>query len=172
MNSFEVMENECRSFRRLQKRCAVCECGYMGLTEAKCLELISMLCEATTLTKVLKTHAVSSQEFFKVINSVPHLSSEYSRAQYIRAELLADEVIDIADNESDTQKARNQIDVRKWAASKMRPDKYGDRIDVNVTNTVDIRAALSEAHSRIRDVIAIKPVQITASVDDLEDLLK
>lgn len=145
----------------------------MGLIKADKLKtLVSEIYEGKPIVKALKEHEVTRYQFYEDLASEPQLSESYARAQLAKAEICAEEIIEIADTETDAQIARNKIDARKWYASKMRPDKYGDRIDVNVTNTVDIRAALSEAHNRIRDVIAIKPVQITASVDDLDDLLK
>ena len=46
----------------------------------------------------------------------------------IRADILADEALHIADNENDASKARNQIQVRQWLASKLYAKRYGDRI--------------------------------------------
>lgn len=47
----------------------------------------------------------------------------------MQAEAIADEAIDIADTcePMDAQKARLQVDTRKWFASKMFPEKFADR---------------------------------------------
>lgn len=115
------------------------------------------------------------------------LAARYSRAQLYRAESLADEIIHISDTEQDYGKARNQIDARKWYASKIMPAKYGDRIDVNVTQTVDIGAALEAAKRRISlpivdlaneplpqaiDILEISHVDDTGSTPVLEALDK
>lgn len=55
----------------------------------------------------------------------------YVRAREERAELFADEIVRIADECEDPQKARVQIDARKWAAAKLNPKNYGDKIDLN-----------------------------------------
>jgi len=57
-------------------------------------------------------------------------SGQYARACEARAEHYAEEIIDIADTETDPQRARNRIDARKWTAVKLLPKKYGDRVDV------------------------------------------
>ena len=48
------------------------------------------------------------------------------------------------------QQKRVQIDVRKWAASKLKPRTYGERMDVSVTETrISVTAALELAERRL-----------------------
>ncbi len=54
----------------------------------------------------------------------------YRRARECQADSFADEVVAIADSTKDPQKARVQIDARKWAAGKQRPKVYGDKINM------------------------------------------
>lgn len=54
---------------------------------------------------------------------------QYARAREEQADYYADEIIEIADLAEDPQKARVQIDARKWKASKMAPKKYGDKVE-------------------------------------------
>ncbi len=67
-------------------------------------------------------------------------SALYARAREARADVLAEEIIEIADSApktidseygdkvdtGDIQQKRLMVDARKWAASKMNPKKYGD----------------------------------------------
>ncbi len=98
------------------------------------------------------------------------LAVAYGRAMESRADLLADQAIEIADTESDSSKARNQIDVRKWAASKFNPKRYGERIDLNVTQSLDISAILNEARSRLlpvsdqSNIIDAQAIDISTSI--------
>lgn len=66
-------------------------------------------------------------------------SDNYTRAREAQADYYADEITDIADSEDDPQKARNRIDARKWAAGKLKPKVYGERLqldgDMNVKLT-------------------------------------
>ena len=55
-------------------------------------------------------------------------SALYAHAREDQAEHFADEIVEIADIETDSSKARNRIDARKWAASKLAPKKYGDKL--------------------------------------------
>lgn len=66
-------------------------------------------------------------------------SANYTRAREAQADFYADEIADIADTETDANKARVRIDARKWAAGKLKPKVYGDRLhldgDLNITLT-------------------------------------
>ena len=60
---------------------------------------------------------------------------KYARARELRAEFLADETLDIADSVMGApmemvQAARLAVDTRRWAASKLAPRTYGDKIAV------------------------------------------
>ena len=58
---------------------------------------------------------------------------QYARAREAQADTLADEITEIADTEPDPNRARVRVDARKWIASKLKPKRYGDRIDVEVS---------------------------------------
>lgn len=140
----------------------------MGLKRERAEAVIQDMHEMT-LTKALKKHGVGTRNFFGLLKQVPSLEEAYALAQEARAEILADEIVDIADDSTayDAQKARNQIDVRKWAASKMRPQKYGERIDVNLNQTVDIRGALEESKARVRQVLEIPKIQLVETTSSI-----
>ena len=63
----------------------------------------------------------------------PEFSEQYARAREVQADVLADEVIEIADTEPDPNRARVMIDARKWLAGKLRPKKYGDHLKLDHT---------------------------------------
>ena len=64
---------------------------------------------------------------------------QYARARAQQAELNAERLIEVAENAEETsagvQKARLLSDNIKWAASKLLPKKYGDRVDVKIDAT-------------------------------------
>lgn len=74
----------------------------------------------------------------------------YSQAQEIGFELEADSLKTIADEYVDVNKARLKSDNLKWLLARRAPGKYGDRLDVNVTQSLDINSALNEARRRVR----------------------
>lgn len=56
-------------------------------------------------------------------------SEMYARAREDQADNMADQIVEISDNEEeDPQRSRLKIDARKWVASKLKPKRYGDKI--------------------------------------------
>lgn len=113
--------------------------------------VLKQICSGMSLKMIFGESAENGKnvwEFYAYLNSDASLIQSYRRAQEARAEVLADEVISISDEERDAQRARNRIDARKWYASKMQPQKYGDRLDLNITQPIDISFALAEAKRR------------------------
>lgn len=90
----------------------------------------------------------------------------YYFARRVAAELLVDEIIEIADESEDDwkpvhnkdgelidwkpdneaiQRSRVRIDTRKWYASKMVPRIYGDKVEVDLDATGDLAELLKAA---------------------------
>ncbi len=75
----------------------------------------------------------------------PEFSAQYAQAKMEQADLLAEECLDIADDDSEdaiewedgsvkcnsefVQRSRLRIDTRKWLASKLLPKQYGKGVD-------------------------------------------
>lgn len=88
---------------------------------------------------------------FRWLSLVPAFLEQYKLAQEVRAETLADELVEIADEGEtkvvlgsdgttavvydSTAVARNRlrVDTRKWVASKLKAKKYGDKTTTELT---------------------------------------
>ncbi len=121
----------------------------MQLTKDQALWVIQSIQSGKTLQSCFKELRCEPYEFFDVVWGTAELSLMYDRAQKARAEFWVEEIVDIADTEQDSSKARNRIDARRWYATKMQPNKYGERIDVNVNQVVSITDALADAKKRL-----------------------
>jgi len=90
-------------------------------------------------------HFPSHSTIRKWIFENKEFSDKYEMAKQEQADFLADEILEIADdrdgdliegqfgtsgNPVNVSRARLQIDARKWVASKLKPKKYGDKLDV------------------------------------------
>lgn len=57
--------------------------------------------------------------------------NQYARARDIGLDVIADEILDIADDaDNDWQRDRLRVDARKWYLSKLAPKRYGERVEV------------------------------------------
>lgn len=111
--------------------------------------IIELILDGLPLKAAAKECGIDVFRFNRMLQQDKAAALAYARAVEIRADLLADEALQIADTENDAAKARNQIQVRQWLASKLYAKRYGDRIDLNVTQTLDVGATLAEARARL-----------------------
>lgn len=63
---------------------------------------------------------------------------------------LENEFLRIAATEKDPTRAKNLMDAIKYLLSKNMPEKYGEKIDVNMNHVVDLKTPLAKAEERDR----------------------
>ncbi len=90
---------------------------------------------------------------FKWLREIESFSQQYAKAKTESADALVEDMLDIADNgtndwmethapnEDDApgyrvngehiQRSKLRVDVRKWAASKLKPKKYGEKLELS-----------------------------------------
>jgi hypothetical protein len=96
----------------------------------------------------------SMTSVFKWLRIHEEFAQQYAMAKDASADALADEIVDIADDRQDDPDAasrRVRIDARKWVASKLKPKRYGDRIEQEVKVTTSIEEVLSRRLGRITE---------------------
>ena len=120
----------------------------MAYTEENKEKIFSLICDELekgySLRSILRREDMpSSRTFFKWVDEDKEKVKQYERSLELRSEMLFDEIIEIADKQSEdvgedengnkvinhniVQRNRLQIDARKWALSKMFPKKFGDK---------------------------------------------
>lgn len=108
------------------------------------------VCEkiATThygLVKICKEVGMDVHTFYNWLDDSPANNQRYARAREMQADLLVEQIIEISDdsrhdtlitekgeveNKEWVNRSRLMVDSRKFLAAKLRPKKYGDKIDV------------------------------------------
>lgn len=116
------------------------------LADAVCFEIA----QGYSLRTVCKNEKLPGMTtIFKWLRERPEFANQYARATEERTEALAEEILDIADDGSNdfmliqkgnveyeienkevTNRSRLRVDTRKWLMSKMKPKKYGDKLDL------------------------------------------
>lgn len=96
------------------------------------------------------------------LNEREELQDQYARAREIQADALFDDILDIADNGvndwieanadepekyngDNVQRSRLRIDARKWMAGKLRPKKYGDKLDLDMKGSFNVTITSDDA---------------------------
>jgi len=84
--------------------------------------------------------AISTVMLWLTQDDKQSFSEQYAHAREAAADALADDIQDISDGvlkkKYDPQAARVAMDGKKWIASKLKPKKYGDKLDVTGDTTV------------------------------------
>ncbi len=118
-------------------------------------ELADSICEQLALGNSMRTVCAADDmpamsSVFKWLRENEGFSEQYARAKQESADYMAEELLEIADdgtndwmererpdgstfvalNNEHVQRSRLRVDTRKWLMSKMKPKKYGDKMDV------------------------------------------
>mgnify|MGYP003337940185 CR=1 FL=1 len=110
------------------------------------------IAEGESLRQILRTEGMPAQStVYDWLLRHEEFAEQYTRAREEQADTLADEIIDIADEQPEIvavvdkktgaliehkldgaflQWQKNRIEARKWTAMKLKPKKYGDKIAV------------------------------------------
>ena len=90
------------------------------------------LANGESLRSICRDDAMpAASTVFKWLSENAAFSEQYARAREALADVLADEIIFIADGKhggEDVNRDRLSVDARKWAASKLKPKVYGDKL--------------------------------------------
>jgi len=90
-------------------------------------EICIRIAEGESLRKICDdAHMPTRVSVWRWLRDNPEFSSQYAHAREDQAEHYADEIIEIADTDEDSNRARVRIDARKWKASKMDRRRFGD----------------------------------------------
>lgn len=130
-------------------------------------ELFDKICERIADGESLRTICIDDDmpnkaTVFRWLAANEALSDQYARARETQADAIFDEILDIADNAANDwmerngsedegwqvngehlQRSRLRIDARKWMAGKLRPKRYGDKLEID---------------NNIRQVVSGKPL--------------
>ena len=108
-------------------------------SEKMSLAICSRLAMGESLRKICVDKDMPCwKTIFNWINTKPEFLQQYERAKEQGCEAMAEEMIDIAEDETkEVQRSRLMVDTRKWYLSKIKAKKYGEKIDTTVTHKFD-----------------------------------
>lgn len=120
-------------------------------------KICGLIAEGLSLRSVCKADEMPDKStVFRWLREHKEFQDQYANACAERTEAMGEDILDIADDGSNdlmiiqkgnqtyeienkevTNRSRLRVDTRKWLMSKMKPKKYGDKIDMT-TNGKDI----------------------------------
>lgn len=113
-------------------------------TDEVAIEICARLAEGQSLKKICKSEEMPSlRTVMYWLRDNDDFNERYLIAKQESADAIADEMIDIADETNElihhgaekksnaiAQAQRLKVDTRKWIISKIKPKKYGEKVDV------------------------------------------
>jgi hypothetical protein len=104
-------------------------------------ELGDEICDGLTLGKSLlkiceDERMPVTRTVYRWLREHEEFSHNYTRARENQADTYADEIVDISDEAVDRDSAaaaKVRVEARKWVASKLKPKKYSDKLDIDAT---------------------------------------
>ena len=141
--------------------------------------IASVICiriaEGESLRKILRDQGMPAQStVYDWLLRQPEFAEQYTRAREEQADSLADEIIDIADEQPEIvtvtdkktgaliehkldgaflQWQKNRIEARKWTAMKLKPKKYGDKLGLHGVEGAAPIATQDATASKFEEII-------------------
>lgn len=127
-------------------------------------EICNRLIEGESLRKICKDdHLPVISVIMMELKRDEAFAEQYARARELQQEHLLEEIFTIADNTTDDvtlittkegnkevidhsaiQRAKLQVDTRKWAMSKLAPKKYGDKQTLDHNHNLTLAQQINE----------------------------
>jgi len=102
-------------------------------------EICERLAHGETLRKmILDDHMPASSAIYRWLESNESFREQYAQARVKQADYYAEMIVDEAFNSHDASIGRLRMDALKWAASKIAPKKYGDKIELESNNNQNL----------------------------------
>ena len=133
---------------------------------------IDMAAKGEPLKMIVEAMCTSETGFWHYRQQYPDFKIAFEHARQEGLEQMADGLMTAHDEYTDVQRARLKSDNVKWLLSKRKPEIYGDKVDIHVSQTIDITAALTEARARAlpgatsREVIDVNTLALSKAKQD------
>ncbi len=142
--------------------------------------ILNGMANGRSLASILRDKGMPSYAWATLqIRNDPELQRAYNQALETRGALLAEEIIELADQPMPegldgrelsawVQRLKVQVDCRRWSAARLLPKVYGDRLDLSVTSTaISITQALQQADKRVIDLSQLEVKDIEQGSKEL-----
>lgn len=134
--------------------------------------ICSDIASGKSLRECCRERSIALSSFFDALHARADLAEQYDRAREARGELLADEIITVADT-ADAENAyavKVRVDARKWCAARMCRRVYGDSssVQVNATVSLDIAERLEQLRGAQSAPVGLIPQQSALEAKAIE----
>src|SRR6185437_5889228 len=125
---------------------------HSSVTQEVGAAICSDIASGKSLRECCRERSIALSSFFDALHARADLAEQYDRAREARGELLADEIITVADT-ADAENAyavKVRVDARKWCAARMCRRVYGDSSEVKLSGGVAVTMDMAERLEQLR----------------------
>lgn len=157
----------------------------MTYTPDELAKLKATICErianGESLRQILETDGMpASSTVFKWLSDDASFSEQYARAREAQADAVFDDILSIADDGRNDWMQRNygeetrwvengeairrsqlRIDARKWMAGKLKPKKYGERLDLHHSGGIETMSE-EQVNARLAELLGKAGIDVAA----------
>jgi hypothetical protein len=98
----------------------------------------------------------AQKSIYRWLESNDSFRQQYTQARVEQADYYAEMIIDESFGAHDAAIGRLRMDALKWAASKIAPKKYGDKIELESNSTQNLTLAFSVPQRKASEVIELE----------------
>lgn len=128
--------------------------------------VVGELAAGGTMRAIARVLGVNDRSLAKAISKDPVVMRRLHEARVMGTDFIMEDVREFGDPESemaqkmDPHRARIALDALKFYVSKMNPEKYGDKVDLNVRGRLDMGAILLAADKRLAALPSRAPLRL------------
>lgn len=148
--------------------------GVTTFTQAKADAICERIADGESLRSICADESMpSTSTVCKWLSEQPSFSEQYARAREMQADALFDEILEIADDGSNDwmerrdkegeaigwrengeamRRSQLRVEARKWMAGKLQAKKYGDKIDVNHSGSIQTMSE-EQVNARLAELL-------------------
>ncbi|HUD05807.1 MAG TPA: hypothetical protein VMR18_02760 [Candidatus Saccharimonadales bacterium] len=97
-------------------------------------DICERIAKGKSLINICSELNLSYTQVMVWLKNYTYFTDNYARAREAQADWYADEIISVIDNaksdRNEIERARIKVEALKWVASKLKPKKYGDKLDL------------------------------------------
>lgn len=125
-------------------------------------EICDRLAHGETLRSIIASspHLPSRTTIYRWNADNEDFRNQYTKARAEQADYYAELIVDESYSSHDAAIGRLRVDALKWAASKMAPKKYGDKIEIETAQPLTLAFQLPKR----------EPEQVQLESNDIEQL--
>lgn len=125
--------------------------------------IVASIEEGKSMEKACGEHKVTKKDFYSYLRKLREdgsttLLNHYAHAKEHQADAHAEEILSVCEDVRagmlDSKAGKVILEGLKWSASKLKPKKYGDRIEQHLTGQVDVAHAIIDARQRLEKMKA------------------